>query len=219
MRRPRRRRRELLADRVRDGRGDQFVAGVVRVHAVIIELRVHVAMHVIEIREVRVDQDRVVIVSDALDEGRHLDVQDVDVRPLPRWVLGRDRRRHEHDGLLVRGVPQDGPADGDGAGAAAGRAVRREVADVEVLVIREEGREVLARRKGRVARTPRPSHARAFARRGRHTGAARAPAGAHARAHSPPPDTVTQHFVTQQTWSLPGLSQLHDGLHCGRARA
>ena len=53
-----------------------------------------------------IDQDRVVILRNTLNEGRHLDVQDVHVRPLPRWVLGRDGRRHEHDGFLVRGVPQ-----------------------------------------------------------------------------------------------------------------
>ena len=106
MRRPRRRRRELLSNRVRDGRGDQFVAGVVRVHAVVVKLGVDVTMHVIEIREVRINENSVVIRRNTLNEGRHLHVQDVDVRPLPRWVLGRDGRRHEHDGFLVRGVPQ-----------------------------------------------------------------------------------------------------------------
>ena len=106
MRRPRRRRRELLSDRVRDGRGDELVAGVVRVHRIIIKLGVYVAVRVIKIREVRVDQDRIIIMSDALDDGRHLDVQDVDVRPFPRFLGLRDGRRHEHDGVLVGGVPQ-----------------------------------------------------------------------------------------------------------------
>ena len=106
MRRPRRRRRELLSNRVRDGRGYQFIARVVRVNAVVVELRVYVTMHIVEVREVRVDQDRIIVMSDALDQGRHLDVQDVNVRPFPRWVLGRDGRRHEHDGFLIRGVPQ-----------------------------------------------------------------------------------------------------------------
>ena len=44
--------------------------------------------------------------SDALDDGRHLDVQDVNVRPFPRIFRLRDGRRHEHDGFLVGGVPQ-----------------------------------------------------------------------------------------------------------------
>ena len=83
MRRPRRRRRELLSYCVRDRRGYQFIAGVVRVHAIIIKLGVYVTMRVIKVREVRVDQDRIVIMSDALDDGRHVDVQDVNVRPLP----------------------------------------------------------------------------------------------------------------------------------------
>ena len=61
MGRPRRRRRELLSYGVRDGRGDQFVAGVVRVHAVVVKLGVDVTMHVIEIREVRINENSVVI--------------------------------------------------------------------------------------------------------------------------------------------------------------
>ena len=72
-----------MSNRVRDGRGYQFVARVVRVHRIIIKLWVYVTMHVIKIREVRVDQDRIIIMSDALDEGRHLDVQDVGLGPLP----------------------------------------------------------------------------------------------------------------------------------------
>ena len=55
MRRPRRRRRELLSDRVRDGRGDELVAGVVRVHAVVVKLGVYVTIRIIKIREVRIN--------------------------------------------------------------------------------------------------------------------------------------------------------------------
>ena len=46
---------ELLSYGVRDRRGDQFVAGVVRVHAVVVELGVYVAVRVIKIREVRIN--------------------------------------------------------------------------------------------------------------------------------------------------------------------
>ena len=84
MRRPRRRHvGKLRLNCIRDSRGDELVARVVRVHAIIIKLGVYVTMRVIKVREVRVDQDRIVIMSDALDDGRHVDVQDVNVRPLP----------------------------------------------------------------------------------------------------------------------------------------